>query len=426
MKKIIFLAVLLGIMLLAQSAGAKSLEDILKEKEVITEEEYKAAMEKKSVQYVVGQGFTLLSSDERFKLSIGSRLQFRFTFVDKDQANGNVTDTENWQIPRLKFFLDGYMLSKDLTYRLEANFADSTSPTNKILQTVRMGYRFLDEIQIQGGQYKVPIIRQWMMSDGLMQFVERSNAVDTFKPDYDPGAMLFGKFANGLVNYNLNVSNGLGRNVTRSSSNNAFAGRVTVNPLGDMSYGEADLEDLKKPLFSIGADYFRDALQKTAATTFETNNMSFASSTAQTTGPAVGWLYQNIALFNIGEMVDIDLYSIDAAFKWRGFSAVGEYMEGKGTGRTSNKSARAYGWYAQAGYFIIPQHLEIAVRYSYVDPSTNATNDVHTEQQGAISYYFLKHSLKIQADISNLHQEWAAPKKATDDMQYRVQTQILF
>jgi phosphate-selective porin OprO/OprP len=416
----------MGMMLLAQSAGAKSLEDILKEKGVITEEEYKAAMEKKSVQYKVGEGFTLLSPDEKFKLSIRTRTQFRYTYVGKDQVNGNVSDTENWQMRRVQLILDGYILSKDLTYKLQVNFAESTSPTNRILEDAYLSYRFLDEIQIQGGQYKVPFIRQWVTSSLAQQFVERSNAVDTFKPDRDPGAMLFGKIANGIVNYNLNVSNGLGRNVTRSTSNNAFTARVAVNPLGDMSYGEGDLENLKNPLFSVGADYFRDALQKTAATTFETNNMSFASSTAQTTGPPTGWLYQNISLFNIGEMVDIDQYSFDAAFKWRGFSAVGEYMEGQAKGRTSNNSVRAYGFYAQAGYFIIPEHLELAVRYSYVDPSRNVSKNLHTETQGVINYYFLKHSLKIQADISNLHQENPPPKKDTDDMQYRVQAQIIF
>ena len=248
--------------------------------------------------------------------------------------------------------------------------------------------------------------------------------MDTFKTDYDPGAMLFGSIAGGFVNYNLNVSNGLGRNITRSASNNAFTARIAVNPLGNVPYSEADLDDSKKPIFSVGADYFRDALQKATATAFETNNMSFASA-ATSTSPN-GWLYQNVGLFNTGEMVDVDQYSFDAAFKWRGFSAQGEYMEGQATGRTSDKKVRAYGFYAQAGYFIIPQHLEVAVRYSYVDPSRNVSKNLHTEQQVAISYYFLGHSWKIQADISNLHQENPPPKNDTDDMQYRVQAQILF
>lgn len=46
------------------------------------------------------------------------------------------------------------------------------------------------------------------------------------------------------------------------------------------------------------------------------------------------------------------------------------------------------------------------------------------EQIGAISYYFNKHNLKLQGDVANIHTQTST--KPTDDMQYRVQLQLIF
>jgi phosphate-selective porin OprO and OprP len=78
----------------------------------------------------------------------------------------------------------------------------------------------------------------------------------------------------------------------------------------------------------------------------------------------------------------------------------------------------------QAGYFIIPNNLEVAARYGYIDPNRSVSNDLRSEVAGAVSYYFNKHNLKLQADVRNLHRQAAGG--TTDDMQYRLQAQIIF
>ncbi len=47
-----------------------------------------------------------------------------------------------------------------------------------------------------------------------------------------------------------------------------------------------------------------------------------------------------------------------------------------------------------------------------------------TEQIGAVSYYFNKHNLKLQGDVGNIHDQ--TMDLTDDDMQYRVQAQIIF
>ena len=48
-----------------------------------------------------------------------------------------------------------------------------------------------------------------------------------------------------------------------------------------------------------------------------------------------------------------------------------------------------------------------------------------TEIQGAVSWYFYDHNLKLQADYSNIHKQ-VSTNTSTDDKQVRVQAQVVF
>jgi phosphate-selective porin OprO/OprP len=269
----------------------------------------------------------------------------------------------------------------------------------------------------------VPFARQELTSDANQQFVDRSIVVDAFKPGRDIGAALSGKIAKGLVYYNLGVFGGLGQSVARSTNDNLFGARVVVNPLGDVAYSESDLEGNKKPLVSVGANYFRNTLKRQTAsgtTSFEGAASNYAGSK--------GWLGstagRNFITAADNQKVDVDSYGADAAFKWLGFSAQGEYLLGQAENQTTGKLLRAQGFYAQTGYMIIPGKLEAAFRYSYLDPNRDVANDLQMETIGALSYYFDKHNLKVQADVGNIHTQTST--RPTDEKQYRVQAQITF
>jgi len=405
-KKKLAAAGILAIVLAGQNAFAKTLEDVLKEKGVITEEDYKAVTKSRPLDYKLGKGFTFTSPDEKFQLSLGARLQSRYTFTDNETGQ----DVSEFRVRRMKLFMTGHAYTKDVTYKLQVNFADQS----KLFEDAWLNYRLMDETQVLFGQEKVQFARQEITSSGAQQFVDRANATDTFKVGRDTGLMLHGKVAKGLVNYNLGLYGGVGQNTLRSTNNNALAARLVFNPLGEMPYSEGDLEQNEKPLVSIGTNYFKNTLKKTSTTAFEINNLTFAGSN--------GWLGKGTSTFNATEKVDINTFGVDTAFKWMGFSAQGEYFVGQADGQDSDKTLRAHGFYAQAGYFIIPKKLEVATRYSYVDPNRDSANDLRTEISGAVSYYFDKNNLKLQADVTNIHKQPAR----SDDMQGRVQAQIVF
>jgi phosphate-selective porin OprO and OprP len=433
MKKLIVSVAVLAGVLSAQGAFAKTLEDVLKEKGVITEEDYKDVTKSRPVDYKLGEGFTFTSPDEKFRTSFGSCLQLRYTLLDNDDVNNNGSgqDQSKFELRRIKLFFNGYAYSKDLTYKLQINFANlqggSISSGNGLLEETWVNYRLLDEVQFRFGQDKVQFARQFITSSAAQQFVDQSVVTNAFAPGYDTGLMVHGKIAGGLVNYNIAGYGGLGQNTFRATTDNAFAARLTVNPLGDVKYSESDVEYSEKPLVSVGANFFRDTLNGP-----ETNKLGFTDSSKGWFGIGNG-LFAAARRISTGEAVDFNTAGLDAVFKWRGLSAQGEYFIGQADGATTKNSVRAQGFYAQAGYFVIPKQLELAARYSYIDPNRDVSGDHWVESTGAVSWYINNHNLKLQADYTNVHKQnliastnKGATANATDDQQVRLQAQVIF
>jgi phosphate-selective porin len=121
------------------------------------------------------------------------------------------------------------------------------------------------------------------------------------------------------------------------------------------------------------------------------------------------------------------------AFKWMGLFVQSEYFWGQGTGY-NNSNLISNGFYVQAGYMVLPKHLELAVRYAWMDYNRATPNNNQTEVQGAISWYFEGHNLKIQTDITKQNQQVNNTSLIKgqninvplDNTIYRVQTQLLF
>jgi phosphate-selective porin OprO/OprP len=204
-----------------------------------------------------------------------------------------------------------------------------------------------------------------------------------------------------------------------------------VNPLGDVAYSEADLDRSPKPLLSVGANYFRNTLNKSTTAgvaTLDNTISNYAALPSSSAPGSGGWLGRGFSKAGFStattDKFDVDSYGADLAFKWRGFSLQGEYLLGQAEARSTGKLLRAQGFYAQTGYMIIPKTLEVAYRYSYLDPDRDVANDHVIENIGAVSYYFNKHNLKLQADVGDIHDQ--AKGARTDDRQYRVQAQIIF
>ncbi|MHC1697377.1 MAG: porin [Geobacteraceae bacterium] len=395
-KSLVAVIAALGACFMAvQGAEAKTLEDILKEKGVITEADYKEVTKVKPFNYKLGSGFTFTSADEKFQTTIGGRMQYRYTFADLDAG----ADSSKFEAKRIRLIVQGYAYSKNLTYKLEIDPVQlaQTDGRGGLLDSY-VNYKVVDELQLLVGQTKVKYGYTMIQSDGALMFVDRVPFIGKMVPSYEIGAYAYGSVANGLFDYALSVTNGDGQTNAASTNHNAFAARVAMSPLGKMANDEPDLAIGKKPLFTIGANYFYNDL-----------NTGESSS-------AYGTTWNNHK--------DLQNFGADAHFKWLGLAVQGEVLFTQGDVKNSTVQDRAMGWYAQTGYMITPE-LGLAVRYSQFDPNRAVSGDLQTEQIGAVSYYFNKHNLKLQADVANLHNQKGVAA-AQDDMQYRVQAQLVF
>ena len=366
-----------------------------------------------TIQYVEGRGVVFRTPDNLFEASLGFNLQVRFTHFDLDAAAGGV-DADEFRVRRFKLVLSGFALDPRLTWRLQADFA---APSARLFDDGWLNWKFSDAASIQGGQYKTPFSRQELYNDGVIQFPERALATDAFKPSRDVGVMLAGSFWKNHLAYQAGVFGGDGQNTLRATDHVMPMLRLVWNVFGDMGQGEADVQNHQDAAFSLGAAGFHNTLKKSTDTGFEAIVLNYTAAT--------GWLGKNAKLFTTGEDVSIQEGGLEGQFKWHGLSVQGEYYVGQALGKDSRIKLYAYGYYGQAGFFILPCKLDVAARYSLVDYNRNTVNDSVSIASAVSNYYFRRHSLKVTFDYSRTHRQRPLPAEPANDQSFIIQAQLM-
>lgn len=127
------------------------------------------------------------------------------------------------------------------------------------------------------------------------------------------------------------------------------------------------------------------------------------------------------------------LYSVDAAFKYQGFSANAEYFfrwlqSIEGDGALPQSQIYDHGFYAESGYFLIPHKIELNSRISQVlGEFGNAY-----EYAGGVNWFINgTHQWKLTFDVSKLTRNPisnSGPNLVVGDdgLLFRTQLQIAF
>jgi phosphate-selective porin OprO/OprP len=346
------------------------------------------------------QGHTLFES-EGGSLVIVNRAQFRFTHERPDD-NVQLIGTDGpgegkgaFRIRRAKTELTGWVWRKTLTYELQLSWAgpEPGASTQTPLEDLTLTWDATGDgrLRLTGGQFKVPLGRQEMTSSAYLQFVDRDILSGEFTRGRDVGLMVDGLIGGGKIEYAAGMFNG--NPASRLGNDNTayqYNARVVFQPFGSVRYSESDFESRvapRRPLVAFGLQV-------------EHNNLHGAGSRVNDfTTTIVGG---------------------DVVFKLRGLSAFGEYF-GRNRDLETGPSFRSDGWHAQAGYFVLRDRLEAAVRYARFDASAAPDDDVK-ELGGAVSYFIHKHALKVQGDLRRLENE----NRGTTDHELRLQTQVIF
>jgi hypothetical protein len=371
------------------------------------------------------------------------------------RANRSTNDASTFNMRRVRLMLMGHLWSPDFKYFVQ--FAGETSenaqnPGSVQLLDANVWSAHIPWLNVIAGQYKVFFNRAEINNAMTMQFVERAGVMDAFTASglnrRDIGITVMNDEEIYPINYYFGIFNGMGpgfnrfgafsseqpqvdcpggqtsgqpigcgvaqRNINanlRTSVNQLmYTARLNFNLLGRPGYGEGDMVYSQTPQLAVGGGYAYNPGINTA-----TNNAFVGVDLANLN------VRRQLATFGNGRQLgwgnlDYSTYAFDGVFKYRGFSLQGEWYWKNinrhqktapciaATGATCTAFApgllgNATGWYVQSGYFVIPRKLQVAARYAWWDPDTNAANDLIKQVDVALSYYIsgtYDHQIQIQ------------------------------
>ncbi len=313
------------------------------------------------------------------------------------QSYDTIEVNRNW------FQFSGYALDPRLQF-MAVVFSSST--TNTTLFLGWLDYRFSRAFTLSAGYYKVPGSREWYDSFRYTLGADRTMATTFFRPNMSPGIWASGEPVTGFhyIAMLANSFNGLNlaNNRIDSKSDMAFASSLWWEPLGQFGPGPSDAEWHDRPVLRIGSSLTlsREPLAGAAAVLTNPENTLFRLSDG-TPLAATGALGPGVQI----DATSVQLWAIDAGFKYRGLSLSGEYYlrwldDFRYTGPLSIRSLFDNGAYAQTSYFLIPNRLEMYARFSFVTGRFGGGD----EWSGGLNWYVLaRRNWRMTFDVTQIN-----------------------
>jgi phosphate-selective porin O/P len=365
------------------------------------------------------------------------------------RANRSDDFASQFNLRRARLLFLGHLLSPDFKYFLQIGFEtaeNAQTPGSANLLDYYFLSTHLPLLNVQVGQYKVFFNRSQINNTASMQFAERAPVMDAFTASglnrRDIGITIMNDDEIYPVNYYLGVFNGAGPLFNRYGTYNSeeatvgcpggqtsgnpfpspascppntrnlnanfrdeidklmYAGRLQWNILGRPGYGEGDLAYSESPQMAVGGGLaYNPGINTSTDNAFvgiDLANLNFRRQLATFgNGRQLGW-----------GVVNYTTYAFDGVYKYRGFSLQGEWyfkniertfkgapcLQTTGTGGPCTAFApsllgNATGWYVESGYYLIPRKLEVAARYSYWDPDTNASGDLIKQVDASLNWF---------------------------------------
>ncbi|MCX7551569.1 porin [Xanthomarina sp. F2636L] len=387
-----------------------------------------------SFQFVTGQEtssskfgkgiLNIVGQDSTWSMKVGARMQF-LALASWENNDGELMNGKTaFLVRRARLKFDGFALTPKLTYKLQLGFTNRdmagtsiyTSNTPRFILDAFMMWNFYKNFELWFGQAKLPGNRDGIISSANLQFVDRSILSAEFNIDRDLGIQLrhyFNLTDTFVIREALAISQGEGRNITTGNAGGfQYTGRIELLPLGLFpnkgDYIGGSIYRPETPKIAIGATYdFNHDAVKTRS-----NQGVFMETDS-------GFYETNISTF-----------FIDAMFKYKGFSFMGEYAdrnasdpiakdeEGVPTGQIVQVGKAIN---LQGGY-LFKNNWEIGSRFSTVDLSNSTVGPTQVDEYTlGISKYIVGHKLKVQSDVTYIDTE-----NINSRLAYRLQFEIHF
>ncbi len=367
----------------------------------------------------------VVDKDSTWSMKFGARVQFLTSINWVETQDGGWGDARtNFLIRRARLKFGGFAFSPKLKYKIELGLSNRdmgirneyTGNTPGIILDAVIMWNFYGNFELWAGQTKLPGNLERLISSGSLQLVDRSILNSKFNIDRDVGFQLHHHFYASdkfLVREKLAFSQGEGRNVTIGNLGGyEYTLRVELLPLGnfenkdDFSGGDLAREKTPKLMVSGAYDFNQDAVK--------------------TRGNLGTYMINDIGLYQ----TNINILFLDAMFKYKGISFMGEYANRKAKDPVAKNSDGSptgevvqvgNGLNLQAGY-LFPRNWEVATRFTHTKWDLQQIGLLPERQYTVgVSKYIVGHNLKIQTDLNYL----TGPDSVSEFF-YRLQLEIHF
>lgn len=313
-----------------------------------------------------GKGFVLASADNNFRLNVSGQIQFRYIANFRDDGDDNATDTYegSFQTRRTKLIFQGHVFEPELFYKVQGAFDRSGGDFG--LEEAFMGYDFGNGWKFRGGQFKLPFMREELVSSARQLLVDRSVVNEAFNQDFSQGI----EASYEAENFRAAVafSDGFGSRNTdleEDPADWAFTARVEV-------------------LFAGDWDQFKD----------------FTSGQGSEFGFMLGGAanYEGSPNFPGSEDSKTFSWTIDASAEFDGFNLfaafVGDHLDADSGGNVDN-----YGYVVQGGVYL-SEDFELFGRWEQflLDDDVFSNDDFKSIAVG-FNYYIYGHAAKFTMDV---------------------------
>lgn len=338
MKKGLFVITILGFISLKVSI-AQSTNDILNlliSNKTITQDQadsIRADAAIKQQEVDVNKKTFFLTTSKAFQLSGFAQLRYQ----NLDEYN----KIDGFDIRRARLDLKG-AITPYWSYRLQTELAG----TPKILD-IYGECKIKSYFNITLGQFRVPFSLENTANTPKLETIDLSQVVEALtarskdvignQNGNDIGVQFNGSIIKlsdrPLFDYYIGLFNGSGINVSDKNENKSIAGRLVFHPIKGLDLG-----------YSIynGIDVFG-----TPASNHKRNR-----------------------------------WGVELKYDFQQFSLRSEFIQG------GDSDIERNGWYAQTGYYIIPQKLQLLLKYDRYDPNTTNPGDISTCYTGVLNYNF--------------------------------------
>lgn len=159
--------------------------------EMLSDAETRASLAASGATAGYDKGFFLGSADGNFRLQVGGQIQFRYVIDFRNNAPAGADDfIPGFQTRRTKLSFEGHVFDPNLFYKVQGNFARAGGGFGggaMGLEEAYVGYKWDNGFSAQWGQFKLPLLREELVSSKYQLAVDRSFVNEIFNQDYSQG-----------------------------------------------------------------------------------------------------------------------------------------------------------------------------------------------------------------------------------------------